>query len=158
MNTALDLERSSLRPITDLDRQRFERSPVTRAVRAMGDVTQTKTATVTASDTPEVLRLSVCDAVAGLIDGTARTCAHHDVTPPVYAAAWMPGVVVCGACVGLLALPDGDPSEFRCDLCTFMCAGTTADPIYLGTLGCGPLIFQFGACRSCAATAPGGSP
>ncbi len=71
-----------------------------------------------AADVPDWLRLQALEALVGFVAGTARTC-RHNPSPrhprPLAAAAWRPGLVICGGdCRYLLALSGDD--DRRCDL------------------------------------------
>lgn len=57
---------------------------------------------------PGWLRLGIMMAVAGWLDGQARTCPHTPTAEhpqPVHLALWLPGLVVCGDCIDLLVAP-----------------------------------------------------
>ncbi|MFI5495283.1 hypothetical protein [Actinoplanes sp. NPDC051859] len=105
-------------------------------------------------DIPGWLRLSVMDAVATYFAGRADTC-RHSPSPrapiPVFAAAWRPGVVSCGACCGyLFAIPSDTDADATCDRCGHRCTGVAAgDPICPAMVQFGPLVYQYGVCRDC---------
>lgn len=99
------------------------------------------------------LRLGVIDALTAHCAGTADTCMHSphpDFPQPLLAAAWKPGLVVCAGCVRLLSLPKHGAANFTCDGCGHVCAGEAAgDPLFIGAVQLGPLLYQFGTCAAC---------
>ncbi|MER7280488.1 hypothetical protein ABT369_39225 [Dactylosporangium sp. NPDC000244] len=102
---------------------------------------------------PGWLRLGVIEAWIGHCSGTADTCRHSPAIgspQPVLAAAWRPGVIVCGRCTHLLPPVRNSVQDRTCDGCGHECAGVDADdPIYPSVVQLGSLIFQFGMCDSC---------
>jgi hypothetical protein len=106
-------------------------------------------------DVPGWLRLGLIDAWLGFYDGTASTCLHnpdpHQATA-VAAAAWRPGVIVCGRreCYDrLLGFPHGSIRDRTCDACGHVCAGTDDDMVHTGMLAAGAFVFIFGTCAGC---------
>lgn len=106
-----------------------------------------------ASDIPDWLRLGLLDAFTGYALGRSNTCAHNPDPwhpSPVMAAAWHAGLVVCPACVHLLALPRGSAKDRACDACGHECDGVEhGDGVYPGMVQLGPLIYQYGTCGQC---------
>lgn len=121
-----------------------------------------KVAAVGADSVGDWLRLGVIDALVAHCTGTAVTCAHnpHPAFPqPLLAAAWKPGLVVCGDCVHLLSLPKRSAANFTCDACGHVCAGDAAgDPLFIGASQLGPLLYRFGTCAACRVTGNDGAP
>ena len=102
--------------------------------------------------TPGWFRLGALAALSGWYAGTGRVC-MHDPTPrrpqPVVAAAWRPGLVVCAACVSLLAVHD-PVANATCDRCGCVCAGPEqGDGIRASSLVVGPLTYRVGVCETC---------
>lgn len=107
----------------------------------------------TVAETPAWIRLGVIEAWVGYCSGRAATCIHApsaERPTPVFAAAWKPGLVVCGQCIRLTSPRAGSLKDRTCDGCGHECAGVDAgDPIYPSGAQMGSLIFQFGVCTSC---------
>ncbi|MGI5127456.1 hypothetical protein ACQEVB_11660 [Pseudonocardia sp. CA-107938] len=102
---------------------------------------------------PEWLTLSIVAAFTEWAEGEAATCQHRPTVAqpePVFAAAWMPGLIVCAQCTDRLALPAGSVRDRTCDACGHICAGPAhADPIWAKTVVAGLLVYQIGVCRDC---------
>ncbi|MDL4815478.1 hypothetical protein [Actinomadura opuntiae] len=113
----------------------------------------TRHAPIPTADHPAWIRLGITDTLVRWHAGSADTCMHapHPLRPrPVFAAAWRPGLVVCGACGHLLAIPPDSDTDRTCDGCGKVTAGPAHDdPIYPLTIVCGALTYQAGACRDC---------
>jgi hypothetical protein len=77
-------------------------------------------------------------------NGKARVCPHLTSPQPAFAAAWRPGVLVCGRCVDSIAARGIE--NYTCDRC-----GRYASPISANLAARGLVSFQFGLCRSCDA-------
>lgn len=107
----------------------------------------------TADQTPAWIRLGVIDAWIGYCAGTGTTCMHAPTVErptPVFAAAWKPGLIVCGPCIHLMTPRPGSLADRTCDGCGHECLGVDADdPIYPSGAQMGSLIYQFGVCTSC---------
>jgi len=100
---------------------------------------------LTHGDIPGWLRLSILDALAQFMAGSASTCLHAptpDRPEPVYAAAWRPGLVVCGECLHLFRLAGA--ADRTCD-----CCGQVCDGIHAARLLFGPLVYMYGTCAGC---------
>jgi hypothetical protein len=106
---------------------------------------------------PQWIWLNLLLAYATWAAGTGSTCMHspHVSRPqPVFAAAWKPGLVVCAACVHVLALPRGSAGDRRCDGCGRVTTGPeNGDGIHPGRAQYGPLLLAYGTCRNCLPTA-----
>lgn len=75
-----------------------------------------------------------------LVAGDGEICEHLTASPSVcYAAAWAPGRVVCGRCLGGLRPALND----ICDRCR------TAPVTQLGAAAFGPLLLAYGLCDTC---------
>ncbi len=99
-----------------------------------------------AADVPDWLRLQAIEALVVFVAGTGTTC-RHNPSPrnpqPIAAAAWKPGLIICGAaCRHLLRLHGDD--DRRCDLC-----GHVGDVIYPATVAVGSLVYTAGLCPDC---------
>jgi hypothetical protein len=107
---------------------------------------------------PAWVTLGVQQALAEWAAGTAATCQHQPVIAaprPVHAAAWKPGLVVCGACTHLLALARTDPRDSRCDGCGHQCTGPDhGDGIWAHVIVAGALTYSVGVCGPCRWTEP----
>lgn len=102
---------------------------------------------------PPWVTLGILSALAEWATGGASTCQHQPVVTaprPVHAAAWKPGLVVCGACTHLLRLRRGDPRDSTCDACGHRCAGPDADDgIWTHVIVAGALTYSVGVCGRC---------
>lgn len=102
---------------------------------------------------PGWLRLGLLDTLVAWVTGSASTCLHapDPLHPqPVHSAAWRPGLVVCGHCSHLLALPRRSDADRRCDSCGYITTGVENDDGIFGALiTIGPLSYAFGVCRTC---------
>lgn len=100
---------------------------------------------------PEWVRLGMYDVVLKWANHQVATCIHQPDfgrPQPVYAAAWKPGVVVCGPCDYLLAVTGA--ADRTCDGCGHECLGVEHDDgIMPITAFCGPLAYQMGVCTDC---------
>jgi hypothetical protein len=107
-----------------------------------------------AGDAPGWARLGGFDAIATWLQGDSRTCMHDPNLfrpTPVFAAAWRPELIVCGACMHLLR-PPNPTADATCDGCGYICSGVDADdPIFPSTFVVGPLNFVMGLCGRCFA-------
>ncbi|WP_432051121.1 hypothetical protein [Verrucosispora sp. NA02020] len=107
----------------------------------------------TVEQTPGWLRLGLLDTFTAWLAGKASTCRHAPDPhrpQPVIAAAWRPGVITCGQCIHLTALPRGSDRDRTCDACGRVCAGVEhGDGIYPGMVQFGPLIYHYGTCGDC---------
>ncbi|GGM81632.1 hypothetical protein GCM10012275_60330 [Longimycelium tulufanense] len=94
---------------------------------------------------PPWLRDRCADLLAALAARRVRCCAHLAPAPRVaHAALWRPGLLLCSACVGLLA---ADPVEdATCDRCR-----RHVRRILPGTVALGPILLAYGLCQPCAA-------
>jgi hypothetical protein len=108
---------------------------------------------VPAAAVPDWVRLGALDTLVCWITGGASTCMHSPVPDrptPLYAAAWRPGLIACGACVHLLALPRGYVADRRCDGCGHLTTGVgNGDGIWPTVVALGPLSYSLGCCRDC---------
>ncbi|WP_432833537.1 hypothetical protein [Dactylosporangium sp. CA-092794] len=82
--------------------------------------------------------------LAALHDGTVRTCPHVERGGPqlLNAAAWAPGMIVCGNCTDLLT-PTG-PARDTCDRCQRPVPAANG-----GIAAIGPLMFAYALCDPC---------
>lgn len=109
-------------------------------------------ADVTVADLPEAIVLQVLDQLDQWWHGRVSTCLHApDPRRPqsVVAAAWKPGLIVCGDCTHLLRLPRKSAADRTCDLCGRIVTGRDDDPIYPTTLQWAALLYLWGACTDC---------
>lgn len=101
---------------------------------------------------PDWLRLGQLDVILKWHQGKVLTCVHRPVPSrpePVYAAAWLPGRVVCAKCIHMLCV-DGE-DDTVCDGCGHKCAGLPDDGIMPITSFIGSLGYRAGVCDSCHA-------
>jgi hypothetical protein len=102
---------------------------------------------------PEWVRLGLLDTLVRWLTSRGATCMHSPVPSrpqPLHAAAWRPGLVACGACVHLLALPRGSDADRRCDGCGHLTTGVEhGDGIWPTAVAFGPLSYALGCCRDC---------
>jgi hypothetical protein len=99
---------------------------------------------------PEWVRLGMYDVLIRWSEGRALTCSHQpsiDRPQPVYAAAWKPGVVVCGQCQPMLRVIG--LADRTCDGCGHECMGMPDDGILPVSAFTGALAYQVGVCVSC---------
>lgn len=111
-----------------------------------------KTAALAVEQHPGWIRLGICDALVTWWCGQHSTCMHdpHPMRPrPVLAAAWKPGLVVCGRCEYLLRLPEGSEADRTCDGCGRVVTGRGEDLMYPLVVAAGVLGYSVGACRDC---------
>lgn len=120
------------------------------AAAATGRVSHTATP---ASDVPGWVRLGALDAVVGWLLGRSSTCMHAPDAyrpMPVGAAAWKPGLVVCGECAHLLQLPRGSDADRRCDGCGRVTEGVeVGDWILPVGMQVGVMLYSVGVCSGC---------
>lgn len=110
------------------------------------------------SDVPGWVRLGALTTLAGWLTGRASTCLHapHPTRPqPLAAAAWKPGLIVCGRCTHLLTLPRRSTADRTCDGCGHVVTGVEHhDGIRPTLIVVGALSYLFGTCRDCTVAAP----
>lgn len=101
---------------------------------------------------PEWVRLPMFDICLKWDQGEALTCIHDprpDRPEPVFAAAWKPGVVVCGKCTDMLSVAD-TPADAICDGCGHVCSMPDDGICPIGAFA-SMLCYQLGVCMSCYA-------
>ena len=102
---------------------------------------------------PDWVRLGLISAFMGWILGRSSTCLHNPdprYPQPIAAAAWKPGLVVCGRCAHLLAIPRNSVKDRTCDGCGRVTTGPENDDgIWPNTIVHGPLVYSLGTCRDC---------
>lgn len=99
----------------------------------------------------EWVRLGMLDAMLKWFNGEALTCIHRpspNKPSPVFAAAWKPGVVVCGYCSDMLSV-SGTPADTICDGCGHECKGLPEDGIMPFVTFTGSFGYQAGVCYGC---------
>lgn len=102
------------------------------------------------TDLVDWVRLGMYDALVQWFKGKASTCIHMptpEFPEPVFAAAWMPGVVVCGSCEHLLTVTG--VADKTCDGCGHVCEGLPDDGITPVTTFVSSLGYQVGVCNAC---------
>jgi hypothetical protein len=102
---------------------------------------------------PEWLRLDLLSTWTAWLAGTGRTCMHDphpDRPEPVFAAAWLPGLIACRRCIHLTVLRPGSVKDRTCDRCGRVAAGLEhGEGIHPGRITFGPIVFAFGMCPDC---------
>lgn len=102
---------------------------------------------------PVWARHALFEAVIVWTNGLGRVCLHSP-TPrapqPVYAAMWVPRLMVCARCTPLLGCRGLSVAERTCPNCRRITAGPgTDDPLYLYGIQTGALTFSFAVCAQC---------
>lgn len=103
-------------------------------------------------DLPAPIWLQLVATVVAWGAEGATVCLHnpHPRRPqPVWAAAWKPGLIVCGSCRHLLRLPRNGPADRTCDLCGHVCPDEDGQRIAGVLVTYGPLTYSWGACPDC---------
>lgn len=113
-----------------------------------------KTRSVPRKGLVDWVRLGMYDALAQWFFGRSKTCMHMpnpQFPQPVFAAAWKPGIVVCGrpSCMNLLVVTG--VANKTCDGCGHICEGLPDDGITPVTSFVGSLGYQVGVCNDCHA-------
>jgi hypothetical protein len=102
---------------------------------------------------PAWVRLGILDALLAWVANKGSTCMHAPSAKrpePVYAVAWRPRLVFCGACTHLARLPKHSTKELTCDGCGKLTTGAhTDDPLCTFQVQAGVLSYGFGACAEC---------
>jgi hypothetical protein len=102
---------------------------------------------------PEWLRLDLLSTWTTWQAGSGRTCMHDprpDRPEPVFAAAWLPGLIACARCIHLTVLPRGSRKDRTCDRCGHVVAGIDhGEGIHPGRITFGPIVFGYGTCPDC---------
>lgn len=105
-----------------------------------------------ASEHPAWVRLGVMDTVVRWWLGEHTGCLHdpHPTRPqPVAAAAWKPGLVVCGQCTHLLSIARQTAADRTCDCCGRVVTGQDDDLMHPFVVVAGLLSYAVGACQDC---------
>ncbi|WP_030440880.1 hypothetical protein [Actinoplanes subtropicus] len=98
-------------------------------------------------DTPPWLAELFQRHALALLSGQGRVCPHVGPAPRVVCAfAWTPGLLTCPACRHLAA-PDA-VEDGTCDRCRRHCRR-----VWAGIAQIGPILFGYGLCDTCHATA-----
>lgn len=136
----------AVKALIDTPERRQQLAATEATVAAMGDAYGGASPT----EVPMWIRLGLLSAATAWAAGKTRTCMHSpspDGPVPGWAAAWKPGLVVCPACLHMLAT-GGGVEEYRCDGC-----GRISLPedggVRVASLSTGALTYRFGACPDC---------